>query len=234
MSTHEERTLASEHKAQQLEVTEAKQQDFERRTGQRPYPWEVEAGEFAARVTAKVDEVLARQPEWYVREQAEIASRRLEGETVTEAHVRLQRQAAKVKALRESEPTALAGPRAQPDSTNPKDLIGDLKPQIHLVPAALQIQAALAMANGAAKYGPYNWRENRVRATVYVSAIQRHLLAWLDGEDIADDSGVSHLGHIAAGVGILLDAEATGNLIDDRPARGAASRLLAIHTKEKP
>ena len=117
------------------------------------------------------------------------------------------------------------------DTGNPKDAIGDTKPQLHLVPSALAIHAALAMKNGADKYGPYNWREKQVRATVYLSAAFRHLYAFLDGEDHASDSGVHHLGHAAAGIGILLDAIATGNLIDDRPVAGAAARLLSEHTE---
>ena len=82
------------------------------------------------------------------------------------------------------------------------------------------------MALGASKYGSYNWRENSVAATVYVSAAQRHIASWLDGESDDPESGVSHLGHAMACCAILLDAWATGNLIDDRPKPGATSRLI--------
>ena len=84
------------------------------------------------------------------------------------------------------------------DDANPKDRIGTTKPQLHLVPAALSIHVARAMEDGAAKYGAYNWRGKKVRATVYISAMLRHLLDYLDGEDCAEDSGVHHLGHAAA------------------------------------
>lgn len=120
----------------------------------------------------------------------------------------------------------LAHDEDEPDSGNPKDAIGDLKPPLHLVPAVLDIQVAQAMRNGAEKYGPYNWREKKVRAHVYIAAARRHLAAWFDGEDVASDSGIHHLAHAAACLAILLDAEATGNLIDDRPVPGAASRLI--------
>lgn len=82
------------------------------------------------------------------------------------------------------------------------------------------------MALGAAKYGPYNWRDNSVAGSVYVSAAERHLASWFDGESIDPESGVSHLGHAMACMAIILDAEATGNLIDDRPKPGATSRLI--------
>jgi hypothetical protein len=120
------------------------------------------------------------------------------------------------------------------DDTNPKDLLGALKVDLALIPPAALIHEARAMVNGAAKYGPYNWREKKVRAMIYLSACQRHLAAYLDGERDAADSGVHHLGHARACLGILLDAEATRNLVDDRPQRGAASRLLAQFTRSAP
>lgn len=125
-------------------------------------------------------------------------------------------------------PPGLPGPV---DPANPKDRIGDLKPQLHLVPAALSIYASQAMANGAAKYGPFNWREHPVKAHVYIAALFRHLHSWYDGENHAKDSGVHHLAHAAAGLAILLDAMATGNLIDDRPTKGAAAQLITDFTE---
>jgi hypothetical protein len=44
--------------------------------------------------------------------------------------------------------------------------------------------------NGAGKYGPYNWRDRAVRASIYVDACERHLNAWLDGAEDVTDSGV--------------------------------------------
>ena len=109
---------------------------------------------------------------------------------------------------------------------NPKDRIGLKKVPLHLLPTAGLIHEAMAMANGADKYGPFNWREKEVIATVYIAACQRHILAWLDGEECAADSGLHHLGHAKACLGIILDAEATDSLKDDRPAPGATARLL--------
>ena len=111
-------------------------------------------------------------------------------------------------------------------TSNPKDLIGIKKPPVHLVPAALIINSAMAYSDGAKKYGPYNWRSYPVNLTVYIAAAQRHLLQLLDGEDCAQDSGHHHASHVAACMGIILDALATGNLIDDRPKHGAASQLI--------
>lgn len=116
--------------------------------------------------------------------------------------------------------------------SNPKDLIGAKKPRLSLVPPSSIIYQALAMQNGADKYGPYNWRSNKVIASIYLDAAMRHLQCFLDGEQNAPDSGVPHLAHALASIGIIVDALETGNLIDDRPVRGSASAMLDRFTKK--
>lgn len=116
-------------------------------------------------------------------------------------------------------------------SPNPKDLLGIKKPQMNLLPAVGRIYGALAMTNGADKYGPYNWRGKPVKMTVYLDALERHLVALYDGENIAADSGLPHLAHIIAGASLLADAFETGNLIDDRPIPGKAAAVLEKYTK---
>jgi hypothetical protein len=115
--------------------------------------------------------------------------------------------------------------------TNPKDLQGLKKPPLRLIPPAASLYESRVLALGAAKYGPYNWREKKVRLSVYLEAAQRHLLAKMDGEDTDPESGMPHEAHARACMGILLDAMATGNLVDDRPKAGAASRLIAELTE---
>jgi len=120
--------------------------------------------------------------------------------------------------------------RQTEEGTNPKDQVGAKKPPVHLIPAAAEIAESLVMALGARKYGPYNWRRTKVRASIYVAAARRHLLQWFDGQDDDPESGVSHLAHARACLGILLDAVATGNVVDDRPPVGVASALIEKHT----
>lgn len=117
-----------------------------------------------------------------------------------------------------------------PDN-NPKTRFGVMKPNMFLVPPASKIYQALAMADGAKKYGPYNWRENKVTASIYLAAAQRHMDSWLDGEDTDPKSLVPHLGHAIACLGIIVDAIETGNVIDDRPQTGAAAALIDKHTR---
>ena len=106
-----------------------------------------------------------------------------------------------------------------PDN-NPKTIYGERKSPLCLIPLAGLEAAAWAHKLGADKYGAWNWRECSVAASVYVSAILRHLKAWQECSDTDPESGVSHLGHIMACCGILLDAEAQGKLVDDRPRKG--------------
>jgi hypothetical protein len=113
------------------------------------------------------------------------------------------------------------------DPTNPKDRIGVTKvPMLSVVPAASLIHEALAMRNGAKKYGAYNWRSKEVRASVYADAMMRHLMDYWDGDNTDAESGCHPLAHAKACAGIILDALETGNLVDDRPPRGAAAALL--------
>lgn len=114
---------------------------------------------------------------------------------------------------------------AYPDN-NPKAAMGATKAPLHLVPPALMIGAAEAMADGARKYGPYNFRDSGIAASVYMGAIERHLFSWWDGEDMTRDSKIHHLKAIAADVGLMLDAMAKGTFVDDRPTSGGAADLL--------
>lgn len=123
--------------------------------------------------------------------------------------------------------------RARGRRQNPKDKIGLTKVPLRLIPPVALIHTATALGNGAAKYGPYNWRDFPISLTVYIEATQRHLLALLDGEDYAPDSGIHHAAHAAACLAILLDARETGNLIDDRHD-GPGGRLLAGWAMPKP
>lgn len=116
--------------------------------------------------------------------------------------------------------------------TNPKDRLGVKKPRISLIPPAGMLYEARVMALGAEKYGAFNWRDNAVNLTVYLEAAMRHILAKLDGEDFDPESGEPHEAHVRSCMGILLDAMATGNLIDDRPKPGAAARLIAEMTEK--
>lgn len=112
-----------------------------------------------------------------------------------------------------------------PDN-NPKTLLGAQKAPLHLVPPSSLYYLSLGFKDGGVKYGPYNWRDSKVSASIYVAAAKRHIDSWLDGEEVAEDSGVNHLAHAMACMAIILDAKSVGMLNDDRPTKGAMSKLL--------
>lgn len=111
------------------------------------------------------------------------------------------------------------------DQTNPKDIIGSKKTPLSLIPPAGLEEIAKAMKNGADKYSAYNWRDKKVQYLIYIDAIMRHAQALIEREDIAEDSGVHHLGHIGANACILLDAIKYDRLVDNRPNNPNSSLL---------
>lgn len=127
-------------------------------------------------------------------------------------------------------PELAAGmPRPLKDAkaTNPKDAIGSDKLPLHLVPDSLVAYAALAFLEGALKYGQFNWRAAGVRASIYLSAMERHMRKFKSGEWADEKTGVPHLASIIACCGIILDAKLVDKLNDDRPpAMYAFSGLL--------
>jgi hypothetical protein len=102
-------------------------------------------------------------------------------------------------------------------ATNPKDAAAWNRLPLHLVPDTIPAFAALAFAEGALKYGAFNWRESGVRSSVYIDAARRHLACWVNGEEVDPVTGVPHLGSVLACIGIILDAQLCGKLSDDRP-----------------
>ena len=110
--------------------------------------------------------------------------------------------------------------------TNPKDAVSTNKIPLHLWPSTATAMGSLALLYGARLYGRSNWREAGVRASVYVSACQRHLAAWFEGEDNDPDSGLPHLGHALACLAILVDAQVADKLVDDRQYPGGYRKLM--------
>lgn len=120
-----------------------------------------------------------------------------------------------------------------PDN-NPKTIYGLAKPSLTNVPPVGIFRVGQVMAEGAAKYGPMNWRDAKVTSSTYVNAALRHLLAYQDGQDLDEETHLPHLAHAAACLLILLDAEAQGTLQDDRPTKGMTHYFIRQYTKGIP
>lgn len=138
-----------------------------------------------------------------------------------------------------------ADPAPPANPPNPKQRSGDTKVNLALIPSAGLIYAALGFHDGAIKYGPFNWRQDKVEIMTYIAAAMRHLLAFVDGEELSEeelwnhpdpekelDQGTvhlgqkPHLGHAIACLIILADAISLDHVIDNRPLPGPAPSLL--------
>lgn len=100
--------------------------------------------------------------------------------------------------------------------TNPKDGIGVTKLALHLVSPVVKAYQAVAHFLGVTKYGAWNYRDSGARASVYLSALHRHIDAWAEGEDLDPADGTPHLANALACIGILIDAKHCSKLVDDR------------------
>lgn len=138
-------------------------------------------------------------------------------------------------------------PQSSAKPSNPKDLIGTGKLPMHLWPVTATAMGCIGLLNGHEKYGNLNWRAAGVRVSVYVDALQRHVAAWFEGEECDPDDGVPHLAAALSCLAILVDAQAHGQIIDDRaftPAPGFrklleqltphVARLQVLHADRKP
>ena len=101
--------------------------------------------------------------------------------------------------------------------TNPKDKVGTFKPPQCFTPQTVVAELGVAMMEGGLKYGPYNWRESGVLASIYYDAARRHLDYWWEGEDIDPDSGLSHITKAIASLTVLRDAMIQDRFVDNRP-----------------
>lgn len=82
--------------------------------------------------------------------------------------------------------------------------------------------ASAALEQGAGKYFPNNWRKcDPDEVPTWYHAILRHMYALCDGETHDADSGVHHLGHVAAGALIALtllgEKYQESNIMQEKP-----------------
>lgn len=129
--------------------------------------------------------------------------------------------------------------------SNPKDAISDTRVPLWLLSPIAKIAWCIAQFAGMLKYGAWNWRIAGVRASVYISAMERHIEGFKSGETYDPVDGTYHLGNIMACAALLLDAQAAGKFIDDRPpsvnhrpsideAEKTMARLRAQYADRKP
>lgn len=89
------------------------------------------------------------------------------------------------------------------------------KPKLALIPPIAERLEGMALTYGEDKYGKHNYQQG-LEALRLLSAAKRHISEWIDGNEVDEESGIHHLGHARANLGMLLQLQATGRLIDDR------------------
>lgn len=94
-----------------------------------------------------------------------------------------------------------------------KDNLG--KSRVDLIPSKPLIGVGFVLAFGAKKYKPNNWRLG-LRWSDTLGSIQRHLLAFADGEDIDPETGLPHIDQALCQVLFQSEYYHTKTGIDDR------------------
>jgi hypothetical protein len=129
--------------------------------------------------------------------------------------------AAQLAALKEKQAAVMAA-ASDDKPTNPKDLIATNKLPTWLVSPIVRAYDAIAHYLGNVKYGAWNWRGAGARVSVYKSALDRHMDAFMEGEWYDPTDGTPHLANAKACINIIIDSYHAGKLIDDRPPSNAA------------
>ena len=71
------------------------------------------------------------------------------------------------------------------------------KPKWNLVHFKSLEPMVRALENGADKYAPHDWQKSYTKEEVK-NKIQRHLAAIMDGNEVDEESGLLHIGHLMA------------------------------------
>ena len=88
------------------------------------------------------------------------------------------------------------------------------KPHMCLLPPKAILAVGEVLTYGANKYAPDNWRDVQPRCR-YLSAILRHWLAIVSGEDTDPETGLPHLAHLSCSALFLLELQLEGKDVRD-------------------
>lgn len=115
---------------------------------------------------------------------------------------------------------------------NPKTEAGNKKVPFSVIPCPVLAELAIAMYEGARKYGRHNYRSTTIHTSTYYDATMRHLMAWWEGEDFdpGTNGRVHHITKAIASLTVLRDAMLNGSVIDDRPPMSPPDWLEEFNT----
>jgi hypothetical protein len=97
------------------------------------------------------------------------------------------------------------------------------KPPITLIPSCAITGMANAFAYGANKYGSDNFRKG-IAYRRLADACMRHLLAFIEGEDLDKESGNPHIDHALASLAMLKFMTEHKSDMDDRWVPDASNK----------
>jgi Domain of unknown function (DUF5664) len=112
-----------------------------------------------------------------------------------------------------SQPRARETPK--PEAPRPAWPESNTKARWDLVPFKAVDQIAQVLTFGAKKYKDNNWREGTRWGRCY-AALQRHVTAWWEGEEVDPETGASHLAHAGCCLFFLMEFQRNGWGDDDR------------------
>lgn len=92
------------------------------------------------------------------------------------------------------------------------------KPPLSLLPAGPLAEVAHVLEHGASKYGMHNWRGGITWHRI-LSAMLRHIFAFIEGENNDPETGLSHIAHAVCNGLFLLEFQQTHTELDDRHDR---------------
>lgn len=69
------------------------------------------------------------------------------------------------------------------------------KPEMYLLPPLATLEVGKVLTYGAKKYSANNWRTLDSLQARYTSAAIRHILAEMAGEEVDEETSLSHLAH---------------------------------------
>jgi 5'(3')-deoxyribonucleotidase len=85
-----------------------------------------------------------------------------------------------------------------------------------LVPAFAQEQYAKVLTKGAEKYAERNWEKGMAWSKV-IASLKRHIIAWEQGEDFDQETGVLHMAHVMCNAAFITEYYKIFPQGDDRP-----------------
>lgn len=89
------------------------------------------------------------------------------------------------------------------------------KPPLSWIPVSALEAEARVLAFGGNKYGRNNWRKG-LSWTRVLDAGLRHIFAFLEGEDVDPETGLSHLAHARCNLAFVIEYTKTHPELDDR------------------